>query len=251
MFSNYFKDLDKNLIKKCIAQKSSAAKTKDAKTVKSKTAKKDEPAAGSFTIEPLIETVEKLMPVSLSISKSRIIDSAGFSPEGSDFLAYKKSCVDIIEIMGGYLPYELLNASFHVVKKLDRKSMADMLNKISNVKKLGKFSQSEDAQAENYVPAFAFIFETDFSFVDIKNDVTNYYMSLSLDHSQEVDIIVILNRGIMIKNWREKRSFVALETGEDTMMWFFILMNEYLEIEKSIPFDLRSYVKKDVVYKEY
>ena len=64
-------------------------------------------------------------------------------------------------------------------------------------------------------------------------------------------IIVILNTGIIIKNWREKRSYIALETGKDTLMWFFILMCEYLDTEKEIEFDLRNYVQHREEYKEY
>ena len=62
---------------------------------------------------------------------------------------------------------------------------------------------------------------------------------------------MILHKGIVVKNWREKRSFIALETNEDTFMWFFILMNEYLDVKKEHNIDFRKYVKKEVVYNEY
>ena len=62
---------------------------------------------------------------------------------------------------------------------------------------------------------------------------------------------MILHKGIVVKNWRERRSFIALETKEDTFMWFFILMNEYLDVKREQNIDFRKYVKKEVVYNEY
>ena len=76
-------------------------------------------------------------------------------------------------------------------------------------------------------------------------------MAKGIDNISEVDIIAILGKGVIVKNWREKRSYSAIETGKDTLMWFFILMNEYLDIPRGENFDLRAYVKHAENYNEY
>ena len=77
-------------------------------------------------------------------------------------------------------------------------------------------------------------------------------MAKSIAGEYELDILVILNKGVIIKDWREKRSFVGLETKKDTMKWFFILMNEYIDIDDRRELDLRKYIlQKDIIYNQY
>ena len=35
------------------------------------------------------------------------------------------------------------------------------------------------------------------------------------------------------------------------MMWFFILMNEYLDVEREDVFDIRKYVRTEKAYNEF
>ena len=60
-----------------------------------------------------------------------------------------------------------------------------------------------------------------------------------------------MNIGVVVKDWREKRNFIALETGKDTLKWFFILMNEYVNVDRGNDIDLRNYVKHAEKYNEY
>ena len=76
-------------------------------------------------------------------------------------------------------------------------------------------------------------------------------MAKSIDHSCELDILLVLNKCLLMKNWREKRSFIGLETGEQSLMWFFILMNEYLDGVGDREMDFRGYIRQNVVYREF
>ena len=87
--------------------------------------------------------------------------------------------------------------------------------------------------------------------MEIKNDILNYYTNNNIDSEHEFDIMMIADKGIIVKNWREPRSFIALETQEDTMMWFFILMNEYLDVKSEVEIDFRKYVRTEKTYREY
>jgi len=94
-------------------------------------------------------------------------------------------------------------------------------------------------------------FETDYSFVELKNDIIDFYLTRSLDNLLEMDILAIAGQGIVIKDWRQKRNYIALESGPDTMMWVFILLNEYMNPERGNMVEFRNYLKKDIIYNEY
>ncbi|MCL2025245.1 MAG: hypothetical protein FWG92_00360, partial [Leptospirales bacterium] len=100
------------------------------------------------------------------------------------------------------------------------------------------------------IPAFIIAGDGGYSIRDIKNDILNYYNNRNVDPECEFDILVILGRGLVVKNWRE-RVYIAIETLEDTLMWFFILMNEYIDIERRIEMDFRKYIKSEKNYAEY
>jgi hypothetical protein len=243
MISKYFKELGAGVLKK----------KKGAVKAKAPGKKKTGSAGGaSIDISLLRQTLSRVIPARLKIDAVRPIDSTGFSPEGVDLVAYDETYPDIIRLMNGYIPYELTCGMFHVVQDLNRDSLFDVMGKVATAKKLNMFSAepvSEDDQIT--IPSFAMAASTKYQMQELKNDIVNHYLSKSIEHRYEFDILMIMNKGIVVKNWREKRSFIALETKDDTFMWFFILMNEYLDVKRERSVDFRNYVKKEVVYNEY
>ena len=197
-----------------------------------------------------MEFFENVIPAGLRIESVKPIDSSGFSPEGSDLVIYREYCKDLVNLMNGYIPYELVYGAIYLLEKIERAELAETLNKIASIKKLNKFTE-EFEDNDYYIPAFLIVNDQDYPLFEFKNDLINYYMAKSVEHEYECDIVMVMNRGLIIKDWREKRSFIGLETGEDTLMWFFVLMSEYLEVSQTVQVDFRKYIKKEVVYTEY
>lgn len=240
MIAKYFKDYDKHVIKKKKASPKAPGK-------KGKSA-----TGGAIDIKSLKQRLSGIIPSFLTIDAVKAIDSTGFSPEGVDLVAYREYCPDIIDILGGYVPYELIHGLYHVVQDLDRDSLLEVLGKISTAKKLNMYAAEQvEEDAPGAIPSFIIAASSKYQFIELKNDIINYYLSKNVDYRHELDILVILNKGIVVKNWREKRSFIALETKEDTFLWFFILMNEYLDVKNLQDVDFRKYVKKEIRYNEY
>ena len=241
MIANYFKDFDKRIVKK----KKSAASSADKKKGVTGASK------AVIDIKSLKDAIAGIIPSSLTIDSVKAIDSSGFSPDGVDLLVYKPFCPEILTVMGGYVPFESIYGMYHIVQELTKDSLVEVLNKIATAKKLNVFAVDQEESERIYIPSFIVAAHTKYNFLELKNDIINYYLSKSIDYQNEMDILMVLNRGIVVKNWREKRSFIALETNNDTHMWFFILMNEYLDVNRQINIDFRKYVKKDVVYSEF
>lgn len=239
MISKYFKDFDKKIIKK----------KKPAETDHEKKLKVS--AGGHIDIHLLQENLSRVIPSHLNIGAFKPIDSAGFSPDGADLVIYDEYCPDIVELMGGFVPFELLYGLVHLVQSLNKESLIEVLSKIAAAKKLNMYAAPSEEEDRIHIPSFLIVSSMKYEFQELKNDIINFYLAKNIEYQYEVDIIMVMNRGIVVKNWREKRSFIALETKEDTFMWFFILMNEYLDMKKDRAIDFRNYVKKEVIYNEY
>lgn len=237
MLKSYFLDMNKKIVKK-VSGKASAKKTGSSK------------AASGIDEKILCEKFEGLLPGQFKIGAAKPLDSSGFSPEGADLIIYNEYCKDIIKMMNGYIPYELIYGAVFIVDDLTKTSLADVINRVATVKKINKFSESESSFT---VPSFILAnTSADYPLSELKNDILNYYMSKGIEGESEFEIMGLLNKGIIVKDWHHgNRSFAALETQEDTAMWFYILLSEYLEVERDEPFDLRKYVRNDKIYKEY
>jgi hypothetical protein len=240
MISKYFKDYDKKFHKKKTGDEAAHAKGKAH-------------SRGAIDLTLLEEHISRIIPTNLKVGPVKPIDSSGFSPDGADLVIYGEYCRDIVDLMGGYVPFELIYGLIHVVQTLNKDSLIEVMSKIATAKKLNMYAAALDDNEEErvHIPSFIVVSSTKYEFQELKNDIINFYLSKNIEYQYELDILMVMNKGIVVKNWREKRSFIALETLEDTFMWFFILMNEYLDLKKDRTIDFRNYVKKEIIYNEY
>ena len=240
MFKNYFIDINKKILKK--AQTGAGASEKGAS--------KSKKAGYSIDSAALIEKLDGLVPGKMRVSSKKPIDGSGFSPEGADFFAYQEYCRDIDKMLNGHIPYELIQGAYFLVNDLNKSTLLDGLNRVSNIKKMNHFSDEED---NFYIPSFIIANNNkQYTLLELKNDIINFYMSKNMQSEYEFEIMMIYNEGLLIKDWnRGDHRYIGLETGDDTFMWFFILMNEYLDIEREDIFDPRKYVRSEKVYNEF
>lgn len=201
-----------------------------------------------FDSKKIMNLLQDIVPNDFVISDKKPVDASGYVPKTVDYIAYYKKWNIIDQMMNGHIPSELVYGTFHVVEKITAQQLPEVLNNVVLTKKLNKFAELEESVL---IPAFIIAGSSDIDMPQLKNAVLDYYVERSVDHALEFDIMVIIGKGVIIKDWREKRKFVALETEEDTLLWFFILMNEYLDVDKKHSLDLRNYVKETRRYREY
>ena len=240
MFAEYFIKHEKEILKKAKSRK-----TTKGQSDKGTKSKKQE----STSFNDLIERLNKMIPSHPKIDTNRLIDASGYSPKGVDFIVYKEYFRDIVNMMGGFVPAELTYATYHVSPNVNKKGLPEVLDRVVQTKKVSRYIDRE--KESPLIPAFIIAYDSSYTLPELKNAILEYYMSKGIGHEYECDIIAILHKGIIIKNWREKRSYIALETKDDTLMWYIILMNEYLEVDRGEDFDLRDYVKQSEKYEEY
>ena len=243
MLKNYFIDFSKKIIKKTASAKASSGKASSARGAVKK---------GSLNIDvaSFTEKLDGIIPQNLRVASLKPVDSSGFSPDGADLIAYREYCRDIDKVMNGYVPYELIHGAFFIVNDLNKSSLADVFGRVSTVKKINRFTEEAGSFS---IPSFIIAGNnSDYTLPELKNDIMNYYMSKNVSSESEFEIMMILNGGLLIKDWhRGEHRYIGLETGEDTMTWFFILMNEYLDVEREEAFDIRKYVRTEKTYNEF
>ncbi len=238
MLKSYFIDFNKKIVKKASVAKSASTKG---------SAKKN---SLNIDFNAFTEKLDGIIPRKLRVDSLKPVDSSGFSPDGTDLIVYSEYCRDIKTLLNGYIPYELIHGAFFLVNDLNKSSLADVFGRVATLKKINHFT---DAAGTFNIPSFIITNNNpDYTLSEIKNDVINYCMSKNISSESEFEIIMIHNTGLLIKDWHKgDHRFIGLETGEDTMMWFFILMNEYLDVEREDVFDVRNYVRTEKSYNEF
>jgi len=248
MLKNYFIDFNKKITRKSPAVKASPVKGDAKKSAAKKGAVKK--SSENIDFKAFIEKLDGIIPQNLKVDKLKPVDSSGFSPDGADLVAYKEYCRDINKVMNGYIPFELIHGAYFMVNELNKSSLAEVFGRVASIKKINHFTEEAGSFS---IPSFIIANNnTSYTLRELKNDIINYYMSKNVSSEAEFEIMMIHNSGLLIKDWHKgEHRYIGLETGEDTMMWFFILMNEYLDVEREDVFDIRKYVRTEKAYDEF
>ena len=134
MISKYFREFDRKVLRR------------------KKTDEPEVPGKGKVSprvaldLEQVRDTLAGIIPSHLTIEAAKPIDSAGFSPDGIDLIAYQKYYPDIVNILGGYVPYELVYGTYHLVQDLDKEALIDVLGRTATAKKLNMFAMNPEGE---------------------------------------------------------------------------------------------------------
>lgn len=233
MFSRYFKEAEKKFIQQfqpLPAKKGAARKT---------TVKYDEFSA----------FIESVLPEPLCAAHAAVRDRSGYTSDTADFVVFHPVARATALMLGSVIPSELAAGAFHMVPSLDRKTLLESLVRSAQIKKCDRYEGREDEPG--FIASFVVAFGSGYSLPEIRDTVIETYTSQDVAPDFEADIIAVLGKGLLAKKWGETRSYAAVETGPDTLMWFYILMREYLETGKAGDIDLRSLVLDQGNYPEY
>jgi hypothetical protein len=232
MFSRYFREMQKTLIKRYLPapKKGSVRKTAE-------------------SWDDLIALIESVLPSDMSAAHVALRDASGYTPDMADFTAFRPVSRDTVRLFGGIIPRDLACGTFHAATQLDRKTLLDSLVRVAHVKKCGHY-EGRDGEP-SFLASFVIAFGSGYTLAEIREALIETYRSKEVESDFEVDILAVLGRGILVKKWDGSRGYAAIETDEDTLMWLFILMREYLEADKASAVDLRSLVLDQKEYTEY
>jgi hypothetical protein len=232
MISRYFKTAEENFI---------------ARYFPSQTKRGGKKAVERY--DEFLSFVESSLPETFSAAHVAIRDRSGYTPDMADFTVFRSIARNTAAIFGSIIPFELACASFHIAPVLDRKTIIESLVRVAHVKRCDRYEGKQDEPS--FISSFVITFGSNYSLTEIRGAMVEAYESQDVESDFEVDIVAVLGQGLIVKKWGESRSYAAIETAGDTLMWFYILMREYLDTDKGAKADLRSLVLDQKSYPEY
>jgi hypothetical protein len=252
MFQNYCERLQDYLIKEYKAEKKTDTKKISGKAVK-KSVKKSVNKSSIKSSEPyeydeLMKSINGFIPESFYMSRLDFRDNTGLLSDKADFLAAEKIFKASEQIFSEGLPLEVVRGSFNVCRQINHKQLLDVLVKTAESKKIGSYSAKKK---QPFIVSTILSFDSIYSMEEIKKEITAIYKENSVDPRFEFDLFVVFGKGILIKDWSKKSTFIALDTETDTLMWFFIMLNEFFSAIQKDELDLRSYISNPKRYNEY
>ena len=191
------------------------------------------------------------LPKQFNLATGRVRNEKHILNRDCDVLIYKKWCERYLELSGGYVLSENLFAFMSLELSLTNSSIVKHIGLTRALKSLYP-TQGENHAEQRLVPMYSVLFSYNSarSLLFVKQSLEKALEQKEVALNQQVDMICILDKGLLVKDWEKNGSYRGIETGRDTLMWFYILLVEYLDRDDFIKSNLRNYVKSAKEYSE-
>ncbi|GIX40623.1 MAG: hypothetical protein KatS3mg129_0356 [Leptospiraceae bacterium] len=189
------------------------------------------------------------IPVGFSLAMGKVRNRTHVLNKNCDLIVYRKWCKNFLKLTGGYILTDQIYSFLSIENELTTESLLKHVELTQSIKTM--YAMDYDLPEERFIPLYSILFA-------YKSRVPLLSHKLSMVHAseekgipitQEVDMLCVLDQGIIIKDW-EQGTFKIIETNEDTLMWFYILFIEFLDRDNELKLDLRSYIKEQKQYVE-
>ena len=240
MFSNYFEDISKELKTKLKKRLSIASQSSQAEAKESE----------HELYKDLFLFFKEHFPEGLHVGPGKIRGKSHLLPKEVDCIFYKKWSNKLIEMCSGWHLIDYVIGIMSVERKLSTQALVNHINLSQAIKTL--YAKTFNIKDNDYIPLCSFLWAYDNTIPLLSHQKAIYdaQEEKKVPFNCEMDMVVILDKGIILKDW-ENGKFKVIETGKDSMMWGYIIMMEYLGLDRSIPFSARDFIKRTEDYVEY
>ncbi len=189
------------------------------------------------------------IPVGYSLAMGKIRNKTHVLNRSSDLIIYKKWCKNFLNLTGGFIPVDHTYAFFSIEGELTTDALVNHVNFTQSVKTM--YAMDFGLSQEEIVPTYSLLFayKSRIPLLSHKLAIIHNMEEKEITFSHSVDLVCVLNQGIIIKDWQNS-VYKIIETNEDTLMWFYILLIEFLDRNNELNIDLRSYIKEEKQYVE-
>ena len=245
MFSHYFtqktKDLQEDLAKKTAVQSKKQGERFDPKKIK-----KD-----LNLFEGFYGFLSNHLPLYLDLAIAKLRNSDYVLSKQTDLLIYKKLCPNYFELTNKCVLYDNLYTFMSLETELILSRLNAHLMLTKTVNSLGSQEPQEIEPTVKYSILFAYGAKN--TLAEIKeNLLAATFENFEEDDSQIhcIDMLCVLDQGLIIRDPSSDQHYKGILTQEDTLMWFYIMLLEYLNVESKYHIQLRDYVKVAREYEE-
>ncbi|MCB1166892.1 MAG: hypothetical protein KDK33_12100 [Leptospiraceae bacterium] len=197
------------------------------------------------------EYVRDLLPPSFSLGMGKVRSRKHVLNRTVDIIIFQKWCKRFLELTGGYVLADQIFAFGSLETDLETRHIYNHASITEAVKTL--YAQDIGLGDTDLVPAYSilFAFKSSLPLLSHKKALEDIAVEKDIALNRETDLLCVLGQGIIVKDWENQGEFKVIETGEDTLMWFYILLLEYLDRDGNLGFDPRGYIKENKEYHEY
>ena len=235
MFSDYF---SKKSIELTSALKANLKKS----GVKSPDKKKD-----VAIFQDLYSFLSEHLPDIFCLATGKVRNKKHLLNRSADLLIYNKWCERYLDLTDGYILSDSLYAFMSIEKDITKSSLQTHANITRALKSL---YAAEKKETSGLIPVYSILFSYTSSREpdQIVEELDQIQASKEIPVNQGVDMIVILNKAVIVRDYEKSGELKSILTGKDTLMWFYILLMEYLDRDNKLKLDLRDYIKQDENY---
>lgn len=199
----------------------------------------------------LYNFIKNHIPSHFAVSNGKVRNKKHILNKNCDLLIYHKWVPKVMEMMGGYILSDFLYAAMSIENTVSQDGIAQHATLTNALKTL--YAGDLDTPENRIVPMYSILFgyHTDMTLRSLRTAIGEIAVDKEIPVNHQIDMICILDRGIIIKDWESGGEYKIVETENDTLMWFYILLLEFLDRDGKVAFDVRDYIKVSREYKEY
>jgi len=195
--------------------------------------------------------LQEHLPDRYSLAMGKVRGKKHILNRNCDLLIYQKWCSKLLNMSGGYVPIDTLNSFISLETDLSTESLLTHIALTNALKSL--YQSAFELEEDRIVPVFSLIltYKSSVPLMSHKVAIKDASREKGISLNNELDMICVLNEGLIIKDWENGGEYKVVETGQDTLMWFYILLLEYLDRNGDLGVNPRAYIKNVREYKEY
>lgn len=191
------------------------------------------------------------LPAGFSFAVGKVRNRKHLLNKSCDLLIFKKWCKKFFDLTGGYVLADQLHSFVTIETDLSTSQLLNHAALTEAIKTMYAADRSLDENAIVPVYSVLIAYRSGVPLLSHRVALEDASREKDIPVTRETDMVCILDQGLIIKDWENGGVYRGIETGEDTLMWFYILLLEYLDRDGSLGFDPRSYVKEPKEYREY
>ncbi|MCS7204304.1 MAG: hypothetical protein NZ853_01255 [Leptospiraceae bacterium] len=193
--------------------------------------------------------IKEHIPIGFSLAMGKIRNKTHVYGKNVDLIIYKKWTKSLLKLSGGYILVDHIYAFLSIEQELSTDSLIQHIEMTNSIKTM--YAMDYELDESRIIPVYSILFayKSRIPLLSHKLTLINASHEKEIPPTKEVDLICVLDQGVIIKDW-EMGIFKIIETKEDTLMWFYIMLIEYLDRDNEIKVDLRRYIREVKEYAE-
>ncbi|MFN3603943.1 MAG: hypothetical protein ACK4UJ_04445 [Leptonema sp. (in: bacteria)] len=195
------------------------------------------------------EFIKDHIPSGFSLAMGKIRNRTHVLNKNIDLIIYKKWSKSFLKLTSGYILLDQIYTILSIESELTTDALLRHMELTRSLKVM--YAMDYNLPEDRIIPIYSILFayKSRIPLLSHKLAINHTSEEKGIPFTHELDMLCILNEGIIIKDWENSINKI-IETSEDTLMWFYILLLEYLDRDSELKIDLRSYIKEQKQYVE-